>query len=335
MECVTPRLTLSFATARGGFGTLTPPAALVAGVVASMRLPLVAVEVFANVRPRVDTDALPATAGAAGAGGTGARAGGGFGLTGTLSLSDLVLSPASSSDSPMSTSTSSSTWSELNTPSLQSPVDRDSGRSATVQAAIALGKMAFARVGTWIPLRVLFRGMLGHGDGAAGAAAVGSTQAVLPRMLAANHLHLRVLGTQDVGRYLAMAAQRPNMQSLTTGSSELEWLADVMVDGWMQGACVQVREGVLACVLSRFQGCAPKGSMAMRCRAHTNWQCVECVVAVYWLLLMLIPQIEAGSTDEREVVFSVCPLVAGEFVLFVEYNSPGVHRSAMVVIQAH
>ena len=44
---------------------------------------------------------------------------------------------------------------------------------------------------------------------------------------------------------------------------------------------------------------------------------------------------EAGSTDEREVVFSVCPLVPGEFALFIEYNSPGAHRSAMVVIQAH
>ena len=37
-----------------------------------------------------------------------------------------------------------------------------------------------------------------------------------------------------------MASQRSSSQNMTCGSSELEWLVDVMVDGWMQGACVQV-----------------------------------------------------------------------------------------------
>lgn len=90
------------------------------------------------------------------------------------------------------------------------------------------------------------------------------------------------MSSGDVGRYLAVAAQRPKGPSLSTGSTELEWLSDVMVDGWMQGACVQM---------------------------------------------------EVGNVLEREVMFSVCPLTTGEFVLFVEYLSPDVHRSAMVVLE--
>lgn len=44
-------------------------------------------------------------------------------------------------------------------------------------------------------------------------------------------------------------------------------------------------------------------------------------------------QMEVGNVLEREVMFSVCPLTTGEFVLFVEYLSPDVHRSAMVVLE--
>jgi hypothetical protein len=45
-------------------------------------------------------------------------------------------------------------------------------------------------------------------------------------------------------------------------------------------------------------------------------------------------QLDPQSTEERIVTFSLCPLSAGELTVFVEYFSPGLQRSAVVVIDA-
>jgi hypothetical protein len=66
-------------------------------------------------------------------------------------------------------------------------------------------------------------------------------------------------------------------------------------------------------------------SIAMPCNRHGG---------VFWLPWFCCCQMEAAGSQEREVVFSLCPLSAGQFVLFVEYLSPAVTRSAIVVIEA-
>jgi hypothetical protein len=302
-ECIQERLGLSYQGPGGVHGVLSPPLPLAGGVVPSLALPLVWVDVSSTFPPRgpaitVDTKApAPPTA-------PSTRY---LGVSGA----DFGMSPQScTDDSPMSTSTASSAWSELNA-GLLSPAAAGFGAgshlpmSDVVQAAIAAGKIVFAAVGSWVPLRVVFRALFSGGSvggvdvavgasvdsasaGAAGAGAGAGTAGVVagaamgemgaraglgggsgsdgrandssssgdgssgrppgqaaPGVVTANSLHLRVVSSKDVGRYLAQCSQRPRGEALTltTGATELEWLADVMVDGWMQGACVQVRRG--------------------------------------------------------------------------------------------
>jgi hypothetical protein len=112
-------------------------------------------------------------------------------------------------------------------------------RTGVVEAAVQAGRVILASVGVWIPMCVIFRRPSASASSSAAMVPVSPTTRAR-RSPRAHGLLLRVVGAQDISRHWA---------SLEAGDSELEWLGDVMVDGWMQGGCVQVRA---ACVLPRL-----------------------------------------------------------------------------------
>jgi hypothetical protein len=242
VEAVQHRLRLTFRGQDGVHGEMIPSADQAEGVLSALALPHVSVLVYTAFRDRVavtvDTKAT-ASRGASAHTLTSAGTARHYGVSGA----DFGMSPCSLDDSPLSTSTASSAWSELNS-GLLSPAGVTAATGAggsgfgivstrVLQAAVVAGRMVFAAVGSWVPLRVVFQVHVQAPE--AGVAA---------RPAEANSLHLRVMHAADVSKYLASRQRDQEGDAfLSAGATGLEWLSDVLVDGWMQGACVQVRSG--------------------------------------------------------------------------------------------